>query len=416
MRFRSSSMAVAFSFLCFSIAAIAQPLGTTPKVDSPEVAQDGTVTFRIFAPSATKVTIDVGDIEELASAGGPGPFAGSTTPVTPPNYPKGGLVFTKNVDGVWEATVSPVPAGAYRYAFYIDGVRTLDPVNTHTSESNLNVWSMFTVSGMPLMDTADVPHGAVAAVYYYSQVLKTTRRMHIYTPPGYEAGNKKYPVFYLLHGAFDTDDAWSSVGRAGIILDNRIAAGKVKPMIVVMPAGHQPVQSGAPAAPAVPGAINPFTNEFMTDIMPYVEKYYRTINDRRHRAIAGLSMGGFQTLDIAFLHLDMFSEVGVFSSGVFGRRRPASGAGAQPPAANAPTPVEEWETAHQADLNNAQLKKGLKLLWVSTGADDRLMPTTRETVEMLKKHGFNVAFTESAGAHDWFNWRNYLIEFSPQLF
>jgi enterochelin esterase family protein len=339
--------------------------------------------------------------------------------------PQGGLVFTKNADGVWEASFGPLPPGAFRYAFLVDGVRVLDPVNTHTSESNTMVWSMFSVSGSPLMDTRDVPHGAVASVFYYSQVLKTTRRMRIYTPPGYEASTGKYPVFYLLHGANDTDDAWTSVGRAGFILDNLLADGKIKPMIVVMPAGHQPGQPGipvmgaAPPAPGAPPAVNPFTAEFITDIMPYVERNYRTINDRQHRAIAGLSMGGFQSLDIAFLHLDKFSAIGVFSSSAVlgrGRRGPAPAPDTQPSAAPAPTPQEEWETAHHSDLDNASLKKGLKLIWVSTGVDDGLMASTKTTVEILKRHGFEPVFIESPGAHSWFNWRNYLIEFAPQLF
>jgi enterochelin esterase-like enzyme len=273
------------------------------------------------------------------------------------------------------------------------------------------------------MDTRDVPHGAVASVFYHSEVLKATRRMHIYTPPGYEAGNQKYPVFYLLHGAQDTDDAWPSVGRACFILDNLLADKKIKPMIVVMPAGHQPGQTGIGGATARSGdasAVNPFTSEFMTDIVPYVQKYYRTIPDRQHRAIAGLSMGGSQTLDIAFRHLDMFAYVGVFSSGATlggGRRGPAVPAtGSAPPATPAQPPRPDWEAVHKADLDNPAMKKGLKLIWLSTGVDDGLITNTRSTVEMLKKHGFEPAFKESAGAHIWFNWRNYLIEFAPQLF
>jgi enterochelin esterase family protein len=385
------------------------------------------VTFRILAPKAEKVQLMDSDIGGMLSGAGPGPLAGSSVPAVPlgTKMPQGGLVFTKNADGVWEASFGPVPPGAYRYAFLVDGVRVLDPANTHTSESNTMVWSMFSVSGSPLMDPRDVPHGAVASVFYNSQVLQTTRRMHIYTPPGYEAGTRKYPVFYLLHGAMDTDDAWPSVGRAGFILDNLLADGKIKPMIVVMPAGHQPGQPGmpgmgaAPPAPGAPPAVNPFTAEFMTDIIPYVERNYRTINDRRHRAIAGLSMGGFQTLDIALLHLDKFSAIGVFSSGAVlgrGRRGPAPAPDTPPSATPAPSPQEAWETAHQPDLDNASLKKGLKLIWVSTGVDDSLMANTKTTVEILKKHGFKPVFVESPGAHTWFNWRNYLIEFAPQLF
>jgi enterochelin esterase-like enzyme len=280
------------------------------------------------------------------------------------------------------------------------------------------VWNLFGVPGSPLMDTRNVPHGAVASVFYYSAVLKTTRRMHIYTPPGYEAGSQKYPVFYLLHGAQDTDDAWTSVGRAGFILDNLLADEKMKPMLVVMPAGHQPGQTwmgGGAARSGDASAVNPFTSEFMTDILPYVEQNYRTIPDRAQRAIAGLSMGGAQTLDIAFRHLDMFAYIGVFSSGATlggGRRGPtAQGAGATPTA-----PQPDWETIHKADLDNAALKKGLELIWLSTGVDDGLIANTRSTVELLKKHGFEPVFKESPGAHSWFNWRNYLIEFAPQLF
>jgi enterochelin esterase family protein len=306
----------------------------------------------------------------------------------------------------------------------VDGVKALDPANTHTSESNTAIWSLFTVPGSPLMDTRDVPHGAVASVFYYSALLKTTRRMHIYTPPGYEAGKQKYAVFYLLHGAMDTDDSWTSVGRAGFILDDLLFDKKVKPMIVVMPAGHQPGQTGMPGA-ARSGAgsapaVNPFTSEFMTDVMPYVESHYRTINDRAHRATAGLSMGSAQTLDIAFRHFDKFAYIGVLSSGAIlggGHRGPmASAQGAAPAAAPAAPPQPDWETVHKADLDNAALKKDLKLIWLSAGVNDGLITNTRTTVELLKKHGFEPVFKESPGVHSRLNWRYYLIEFAPQLF
>ncbi|HUP02980.1 MAG TPA: alpha/beta hydrolase-fold protein [Bryobacteraceae bacterium] len=426
--------AAALVAACLPSMAFGQPAAGRggrggPAVVSPEVSADGHVTFRLLAPDAAAVTFLDDDFAPMLSAGGPGPLAGSTTPAVPAGtkVPAGGLVFTKGPNGIWETSFGPLPPGAYRYAFQVDGARVIDPANTHTSESNTLVWSLFSVPGSPLMDTRDVPHGAVASVFYYSAVLKTTRRMHIYTPPGYEAGNQKYPVFYLLHGAMDTDDAWTSVGRAGFILDNLLADKKIKPMIVVMPAGHQPGQTGMPAAAPASGAggapaVNPFTSEFMTDMLPYVEKHYRVIPDRQHRAIAGLSMGGSQTLDIAFRHLDMFAYIGVFSSGASlggGRRGPAAGAApAAATAAPAPAapPQNDWETQHLANLDNAALKKGLKLIWLSTGVDDGLITNTRSTVEMLKKHGFQPVFQESAGAHSWFNWRNYLIEFTPRLF
>jgi len=414
----------------FAAVALAQPApspggrGRGPAVVSPELKPDGRVVFRIFAPNAAKVALNAGDITILFTGGGAGAITGTNIatvmPATP--LPEGGPVFTKNEAGIWETTVGPLPPGAYRYVFQVDGVRVLDPVNTRTAESRDNMWSLFTVPGAEMMDTTDVPHGAVAEIFYYSSVLKATRRMHIYTPPGYEAGNQKYPVFYLLHGAGDTDDAWTSVGRANFIFDNLIAGNKAKPMIVVMPAGHQPIALGALSAGAGPAPtpaprVNAFTNEFITDMLPYVEKHYRTINDRQHRAIAGLSMGGGQTLDIAFTHLNLFGQIGVFSSGASlgGGRGRGAGAAAGAPTAAQPARLD-WESTHLADLDNASLKKGTKLIWLSTGKDDRLIASTQSTVELLKKHGFAPVFIESPGAHSWFNWRNYLIEFTPQLF
>jgi enterochelin esterase family protein len=334
--------------------------------------------------------------------------------------------MTKGENGIWEITLGPVEAGAYRYNFNVDGVTTIDPRNPSISESNTNVWSLVVVPGSDLMDTRDVPHGAVASVTYYSTALKRFRRMHVYTPPGYETSNSRYPVFYLLHGAGDCDEAWTSVGRAGFILDNLIAAKKAKPLLVVMPAGHTSATGfgggGRGAAPAAGGAPPPpdeFTQDFLTDIMPYAETHYRVQTDRAHRAIAGLSMGGGQTLNIAIPHLEKFAYVGVYSSGLIGSFGGGRGAAPSAPPAAAPAapagpPV--WETQHMAELDNAATKKGLKLLWFSTGVDDGLMPTTKATVEMLKKHGFTPVFQESAGAHTWLNWRNYLIEFAPQLF
>lgn len=185
-----------------------------PAVVSPQVATDGKVTFRIAAPRAEAVNLTSSDI-----AGAPGQAR----------------AFAKGENGVWELTLGPVDPGTYRYTINVDGVAVVDPRNPAVSESNGNVWSVVHVPGASFMDAADVPHGAVAEVNYRSSVLGRTRRMHVYTPPGYEAGQGKYPVFYLLHGAGDSDDSWTSVGRAGFILDNLIAAGKAKPMIVVMP-------------------------------------------------------------------------------------------------------------------------------------------------------------------------------------
>ena len=360
-----------------------------PPVVSPEVLPDHSVTFRILAPQATTVGLRGGDIPQFAGGG-------RGTPPPP------ALEFKKGENGVWEGTTKPIDPGTYRYTLSVNGVAVIDPRNPLTSESNNNTWSMFTVPGADFMDAKkDIEHGAVARVDYYSNALGKFRRMRVYTPPGYEAGgNQKYPVFYLLHGAGDSDDSWTTVGRANVIFDNLIAAKKAKPMIVVMTAGHTSQQMGGRgAAPAAAGTPDDFTRDFVGDVMPYVEKHYRVVNDRAHRAIAGLSMGGSQTLNVAVPHLDKFAHIGVFSSGVLGQGG-----------------VEPWEKANMANLDNAALKKGLKTVWFSTGVNDGLITTSKATVELLKKHGFAATFKESPGAHTWINWREYLNEFTPLLF
>jgi enterochelin esterase-like enzyme len=365
-----------------------------PIVVSPEVQPDRRVTFRLLAPQAEAVRLTGGDIPGI----GPG------------------VALTKGENGVWEVTLGPLGPGAYRYNFNVGGISVIDPRNPGVSESNNNVWSLVYVPGSDIMDTTNVPHGAVASVTYYSTALSKVRRMHVYTPPGYEAGKDHYPVFYLLHGAGDSDDAWSSVGRAGFILDNLIASKKAKPMIVVMPAGHTRTTGRGLGTGGRP-ATDEFVQDFVTDIMPYVEKTYRVQNDRQHRAIAGLSMGGSQTLNIAIPHLDKFAYIGVFSSGLigaFGPTRP--GAATDTAAARPAEPRPSWEQQNLATLDNAGLKKGLKVLWFSTGTDDFLLSTTRSTVELLKKHGFTPVYVESSGGHTWINWRNYLSEFAPMLF
>ncbi|HVW87273.1 MAG TPA: alpha/beta hydrolase-fold protein [Bryobacteraceae bacterium] len=273
-----------------------------PVVISPEVLPDHHVTFRILAPDAQTVALRGGDIPQLAGGGRGAP-------------PNPGPTFTKGDNGVWEATIGPIDPGAYRYNFMVDGVVVIDPQNPDISESNSRVWSLVDIPGSDFMDTKNVPHGAVAAVNYYSNSLGKFRRMHVYTPAGYEAsGSQKYPVFYLLHGAGDSDESWTSVGRAGFILDNLIAEKKAKPMIVVMPAGHTSHTQtfGRAMAPAAggPPPRDEFLEDFVGDVMPYVEKNFRTQTDRQHRAIAGLSMGGSQTMNIAFSHLDKFAYIG----------------------------------------------------------------------------------------------------------
>jgi len=364
-----------------------------PQVTSPELRPDNRVSFRVLAPKADAVTLNGGDI--------------------PANTP-GGRTLTKGDNGVWELTVGPLNPGTYRYTFNVNGVPVVDPRNPAYSQSNNNLWSVIHVPGLEFADEHQVPHGAVAAVHYFSKTLNKNRRMHVYTPPGYELGgaDEKYPVLYLLHGSSDSDDSWITVGRANFILDNLIASGKARPMIVVMPHGHTSLQLGGPppattTAPAAAGGaaaprpaetVAEFDRDFLNEIKPYVESHYRVLTDRPHRAIAGLSMGGGQSLSISLPHLTDYAYIGVFSAAIFQRNLP------------------DWEQQHAAELDNVQAKDGLKLLWLRTGSDDFLLQRTKDTVALLNRHGFTANFHETPGGHTWINWRNYLDEFVPQLF
>ena len=370
-------LANAIASLAAAAPALSQP-AAPPLIVSPEIAANRDVTLRLRAPSAERV--------ELVSGGDiPG------VPV------QGGLPLTKGLDGIFGLVLPALAPGAYRYRFNVDGVATSDPGNPATSESNGNAWSLFYVPGAAFMDTQRVAHGAIAEVHYYSTVLNRTRRMHVYTPPGYERNRDVYPVLYLLHGAFDSDDSWSTVGRAGFILDNLLAARDARPMIVVMPDGHTSRFSGAGGAPGLDMAD--FVREFTRDIKPHIETNYRIRGGRASTAIAGLSMGGAQTLDIVLGNLTSYAYVGVYSSGVFGI-----------------TDNADWENRHREQLDDSALRRELELVWFSTGKDDFLLETTKATVAMLEKHGFDVDYEESAGGHTWINWREYLTKFVPQLF
>lgn len=374
------------SFAPALLLAVALPASSTaqqggPRVTSPEVAEGGRTCFRVHAPTARNVLLSGTDI--------PGNARGTR--------------MTRGGDGVWESCLDPLEPGAYRYHFSVDDVRVLDPVNPATSESNMNAWSLVYVPGADFMGTRDVPRGAVAEVTYYSTSLERFRRMHVYTPPGYEAGEGSYPVLYLLHGAFDSDDSWTSVGRAGFIVDNLIAEGRAEPMVIAMPAGHTgPFWFGMPLP-----EVNEFVEDFTKDVLPWVESHYRVRTDRASRAIAGLSMGGGQTLDIAVADLERFAYLGVFSAGVFGIT--GSGPGARddrPP----------WLEQHAEALSDAAAREGLELVWFATGKDDFLLETTRATVAALRERGFEVTYEETGGSHTWKNWREYLAEFTPLLF
>jgi enterochelin esterase-like enzyme len=365
---------IAAAMMCLSTIAAAQPPAPPapqPAFVSPEVLSDRRVTLRIFAPRADEVRL-----------------AGTDIPRNPQ-----GLPMTKAENGVWEVTIGPLAPGSYRYNFNVNGVPVIDPRSPAVSQSNNNVWSLFHVTGSDFMDAKDVPHGAVAIVTYPSTTLHKVRRMHIYTPPGYEQGAGKFPVLYLLHGAGDADDSWTSVGRAGFILDNLIAAKKARPMIVVMPAGHTaqtpPGRGGLP-----PG--DEFEQDFVKDVMPLVEKTYRVIADRPHRAIAGLSMGGNQTLLVGLTHLDLFRYIGAFSPVIFN--------------------ASAEQDFKNAFADAAATSKQLKQFYIYCGNKDTLFASNKSFHELLDQRKIKHTFVETEGAHVWWNWRDYLVDFAPRLF
>jgi enterochelin esterase-like enzyme len=338
---------------------------------SPEVAK-GAVTLRLYAPNAQKVVVGGSDM---------------VNPSSPP-------ALTKAENGVWSITLNP-PPGTYRYNFNVDGVGVADPRNPQTSSTNTTVMSLAHVDGSPAgEDHRDVPHGQLSEVYYTSPDFPEGRRMHVYTPPGYEKGGQTYPVFYLLHGAGDSDDSWSTVGRANVILDNLIADKRAVPMIVVMPHGHVPPKPGAEAIPGIRGdpAADPYTRDFVEGVMPHIESHYRVKRNPQSRAIAGLSMGGGQTLNIGLTNLDKFRYMGVYSSGFFS---------------------DVFQQRYAAQIAKA---KDLKLLYIACGKDDFVKPYNDYTLALFDYHGVKYVHRETAGGHTWDNWRNYLHDFAPRLF
>jgi enterochelin esterase-like enzyme len=365
--------------------ATAQPPRRTPTPNdtlvSPEILTDNKVTFRIYAPKASEITVG-------------GDWA--TT---------GPAKLEKDDKGVWSVTVGPLTPDYYSYSFNVDGVRTLDPKNPTIKQGIASLDSMFFLPGKEaeFMANRTVAHGDLRSVWYQSSTLDTQRRMHIYTPPSYDSSKDRYPVLYLLHGGGDEDSGWSTIGRAGFILDNLIADKKVVPMLVVMPNGSLPRPASfkpgeKPSAEAMAAAQERFTNELLKDVAPYVEKNYRVIADANHRALAGLSMGGGQTLRVVSGHSDQFAYVGVWSAGI-GQN------------------VADWEKRNVAFLDSAdKINKQIRLFSISVGDKDFTLTGSRNLSELLNKHGIKNELHVSGGGHTWINWRHYLAEFTPLLF
>ena len=303
--------------------------------------------------------------------------------------------MTKSEAGDWTVTLGPVEPELYNYSFVVDGTPMVDPANPLVTQGNRGPQSMLDVKGPKVNFFAwrDVPHGTVHIHHYNSASVHADRRVHIYTPPGYESGKETYPVLYLLHGSGDTDMEWTTVGRAGMIADNLFSDGRMRPMIIVMPDGHV-VKSGDRAKNS-----EMLEADLIGDIIPLVEKTYRVKTGRESRALAGLSMGGSQTLRVSLNHPDMFAYIGVFSSGV---------------SSNA---LEDFKKRHEAFLaKGADWNKQIRLFWIGMGKEDAGAQNAQTLVDLLKASGVTPDFHSSEGGHTWKNWRYYLAGFLPRLF
>jgi enterochelin esterase-like enzyme len=418
--------------------------GGAAQVRSPEIAQDGTVTFRLSAPDAVSVLV-------RNTTGG---FA---------DWPGGNNVtMTKGDNGIWSATIGPLKPEYYIYIFVVDGVQAFDPQNPFHMRDGTRYGNSLRIPGELTADYAvnDVPHGTLSLIWYPSPALKLTRRLYVYTPPGYETSTARYPVFYLLHGGGGDEDAWTNLGRAPQIMDNLIAQGKAKPMIVVMtnenanqiaapdfvpaPQGGgrgapAAVSQGARSAAGAPAqgasqasarggnpmqgsAMLNFPKSIITDVIPFIDKAYRTLNDREHRAIAGLSMGGGMTLLAAFNNLDTFAWVGTFSAGLPPMPGVAVPIAPPPNAENLRGPdinntIDKQKLVALLPQLNASANARLRLFYVGIGAEDGLITAHNAFKELLKEKGVNATIVERHGyGHEWPFWRISLGDFTSRLF
>ena len=364
-----------------------QALFDRSKIISPEIGNDNKVTFRLYAPNAETVEV-AGD------------------------FAQGPQVMTKDDQGVWSFTTpEALLPELYMYSFNVDGVRTMDPSNVYMVRDVATVTNIFLIdgeeSGAHNYMVNDVPHGTVSRVWYDSPGLGKKRRMTVYTPAGYEDSEERYPVLYLLHGAGGDEEAWIALGRTAQILDNLIAAGKAEPMIVVMPNGNA-VQSAAPGESAeglvVPGFDVSRMNrgEYETafpDIVNYMDMHYRTKADKAHRAIAGLSMGGYHSLHTSKQYPELFDYVGLFSAAIF------------PPEGSSSEIYQDFDGKLKK-----QFDEGVKLYWIGIGQDDFLYQDNVKYREKLNSLGLPYTYYETGDGHIWKNWRIYLNELAPQLF
>jgi enterochelin esterase-like enzyme len=350
----------------------------------PRIHADLRVTFQLKATDARKVQLQPGGADNGL---GKGPYD-----------------MVRGDGGAWTVTTPPAVPGFHYYWFLVDGVTANDPGSeTYFGYGRQSSGVEVPEKGVDFYDAKDVPHGEVRARWYHSDVTGQFRRAYVYTPPNYDAQPQtRYPVLYLQHGAGEDERGWHTQGRMNFILDNLIAAGKTKPMIVVMERGYA-TKPGSPAAPAGRGGpfagTAAFEDVVLKDLIPMIDSTYRTVADREHRAMAGLSMGGIQTLQIALGHLDKFAYVGSFSGPTIGRF--------------------DIQTAYGGAFRDpAAFNSKVRLLWLGAGTGEQWFHNSIKTFhDTLAKASVKSVFIESAGtAHEWQTWRRALYDFAPRLF
>jgi enterochelin esterase-like enzyme len=385
---RKNVLLVALAAFSFSPAAAQAPAannggGNPAPIVSPEVRPDRTVTLRFRAPDADEVVL-IGELD------------GQQHPMT------------KGEDGVWTVTIGPLAPDVYNYQFRVDGVIAMDPLNPWVKLGFGNFPPANLVSvpsdGLQFDDAKDVPHGTVRLETYHSEAIGAPRTLWVYTPPGYEESNQRYPVFYLLHGSGNIDSSWILTGRANYIMDNLIAEGASLPMILVMPFGY--ARQGVGAGPARQGDLETllrraggqsadlFAADVLGDVIPFVENKYRVIADADHRAIGGLSMGGGQSIAIGFRNTDVFHSIVVMSAG----------------AQNAQTTYPEFFA------DPAAINQKMKFIWLGIGKDDFLLESAEALHGALEAAGIDHDYQLGEGRHEWVVWRHHLREVAPQLF
>lgn len=367
-------------------------------VISPEIHENNTVSFRLKAPKAVRVQV-TGDFLPTQKIKTPyGEFDGP------------GVADLTEKDGVWEFTTpQPLKPELYSYTFLVDGLKINDPSNVYMIRDVASVTNVFIIGGerADLYKVNKVPHGTVAKVWYNSPTLGMDRRLTVYTPAGYETSGKRYPVFYLLHGMGGDENAWSELGRTAQILDNLIAQGKAKPMIVVMTNGNAS-QEAAPgesslgytsASMQLPKTMEGSFETAFPDVVNFIDRTYRTLKNKQNRAIAGLSMGGFHSMHISKQYPDMFNYVGLFSAAIM-------------PGKDVKSPIYD---NLEAKLKT-QFDKKPALYWIAIGDKDFLYQANTDYRKMLDEKGYKYEYFETGEGHIWKNWRIYLSEFAPKLF